>query len=129
MTIDPFADIEIPDLEITEGWSVSEVATLQDCEDAHNYLVGAIAGIEYQIDAEGFKPLAEQRGEWVARAKSALRYKKAALNIVQNKRGTLNEQRREAGLLAFIRSVVPPEQWLAWVTAHSAAPLPTAKAA
>jgi hypothetical protein len=122
-------DIEIPEIEITDGWPVRDVQTLEDCEEANAYLVAAIAGIEYQIEVEGFKPLSEQRGPWLGSAKSALRFKKAALNIVVQKRGALNEKRREEGLLAFIRSTVPPQQWLAWVTAHDAAPLRRKEAA
>lgn len=119
-----FDDIEIPDIEITDGWLAKDVETLADCDDAFAYLMGAIAGIEYQIDAEGFKPLAEQRGEWVARAKSALKFKKAALTIVQTRRARINElarveasNTRERALLQFIKAAVPAHQWVAWVTA------------
>lgn len=115
-------DIEIPNIEITEGWLARDVSTLAECEEAHDYLVGAIAGIECQIEVEGFRPLAEQRGLWVAKAKSALRFKKAALNIVLQQRGLLLEKRREESLLAFVRAALPAEQWLAIVTAHEAAP-------
>lgn len=123
-------DIEIPEIEITEGWLVSELQTLEDCEDANAVLTAAAAGIEGWLETEALKPPTYQDGPRVGKAKAALRFKKAALNLVQQKRASLNEKRRAAlekeredGLLAFIRSVVPPQQWLAWVTAHDAAPV------
>jgi len=124
MTDALLGDIEIPVIEITDGWPVSDIETIADCEDAFAYLTGALAGIEYQIEAEGFKPLAEQRGEWVARAKSALRFKKAALSIVQLRRSTITRkieaearERRDTELLAFIRDALPAGDWLRMVTA------------
>lgn len=116
-------EIVIPNIEITEGWLARDVSTLAECEEAHDYLVGAIAGIECQIEAEGFRPLAEQRGLWIAKAKSALRFKKAALNIVLQQRSQLLERRREDALLAFIRASMPADQWLALVTAHDTVPV------
>lgn len=124
-------DIEIPDIEIAEGWPVSDIKTLDDCDDAFAYLTAACATIELQIDSEGFKPLAMQRGEWVARAKAALRYKKGALNIINTKRSRITTEANVAAsnsdaqqLLQFIRSCVPAKQWLQWVTAHNAAATP-----
>lgn len=120
-------DIEIPDIEIAEGWPVSDILTLDDCDDAFAYLTAAIATIELQIDSEGFKPLAMQRGEWVARAKAALRYKRGALAIVNTKRSRINTATNiatastaERAMLEFIKSCVPAKQWLEWVTAANA---------
>lgn len=127
-------DIEIPDIEISEGWFVSEVETIQDCDDAFAYLTSACAAIEAQIESETLRPVAEQRGAWMVSAKAAFRFKKAALQIVQQKRGAIHaamnikaSQTGDRALLAFIRSTVPAAQWLAWVTAHNAAAYPAEK--
>lgn len=117
-------DIEIPDIEIEEGWLARDVATIEDCDDAFAILTAACASIEMQIDLEGFKPLQLQRGEWVARAKAALRFKKGALSIVQVKRSAINERLRrerldteERRLLAFAKEAIGP---LRWVEIHRA---------
>lgn len=128
-----FDDIEIPVIEITDGWPVTDIKTIEDCDDAFAYLSGAIAGIEYQIEAEGFKLLQDQRGEWLARAKSALRFKKAAIAIVNTRRGSINraleaerQDRRDQQLLAFVRDALPAADWLRMVTAFDTGRLDTA---
>lgn len=120
-------DIEIPDIEIDQGWSVSEIETLADCDDAFAFLMSACAAIEYSIDIEVLKPIVQQRGEWMARAKSALKYKKAALQIVNHKRGRLNKEediatqnQRDRVLLEYIRQRVSDEQFLEWVKGSGA---------
>lgn len=120
-------DIEIPDIEIDQGWYVSEVKTLDDCDDAFAYLMSASAAIEYSIDVELLKPAHQQRGEWMARAKSALKYKKAALQIVNQKRGRLNKEEdiavqssRDRLILEHIRKRVSDEQFLEWVRGSGA---------
>ena len=112
-------DIEIPDIEIMPGWLARDVATVEDCDDAFALLTAACAAIEMQIDVEGFKPLQMQRGDWVARAKAALRFKKGALSIVQTRRSAINEKSRQERaetedrrLLAFVKGALPPNQWL-----------------
>lgn len=117
-------DIEIPIIEISEGWPVTDVKTLDDCEDAFAYLSSAVAGIEMQIELESFKIPSQQDGEWTAKAKAALRFKKAALAIVSQKRSTINKQlerewneSRDRKLLRFIRDLTPSGQWAQWVTA------------
>lgn len=127
MSIDLIDDIEIPVIEITDGWPVTDIKTLEDCDDAFAYLTAALAGIEYQIETDGFKPIDEQRGgEWVARAKSALRFKRAALSIVNTRRGSINraidaerQDNRDRQLLAFIRDATQPEEWIRMVTAFN----------
>lgn len=125
--IQSLPDIEIPDIEIDQGWSVSEIETVQDCDDAFAFLMSASAAIEYSIDMELLKPEAQRRGEWMARAKCALKYKKAALSIVNQKRGRLNKEediatqnQRDRVLLEFIRQRVSDEQFLEWVKGSGA---------
>lgn len=112
-------DIFIPVIEITEGWAASECATIADCDDAFAYLMAAVAGIELQIELEALKPPAEQRGEWLAKARCALKYKKAALQIVTHRRSAINAAERAAriaaedeGMLRHIRSSLPMDQWV-----------------
>jgi len=119
-------DIEIPEIEIDVGWLARDVATLEDCDDAFAVLTGAAAAIEAQLEAEAAKPVTEERAAWTGRAKAALRYKRAALQIVSTRRSAIakevGRQHREAeqeSLLAFIRAAVPAQQWLAWVNAHN----------
>lgn len=117
-------DIVIPDIEIDAGWPVSDVKTLDDCDDAYAYLMSACAAIEYDIEMEAVKPILQRDDEWAARARCALKYKKAALGIVSVKRGRFNdEKRREVGnvrdrtLLEYIRTHVPNDQFLDWIVA------------
>ena len=88
--IDQGSGIEIPVIEIAEGWTVDELETLDDCDDAFAYLTGALVGIESQIDD------AEHRGDvgtdHFRRLKAARRWKKAALSVVGTTRGKINRQ-------------------------------------
>lgn len=120
-------DLEIPDIEIEPGWMARDVDTIEDCDDAFAILTGACAGIEMQIDLEGFKPLSQQRGDWVARAKAALRFKKAALAIVGHRRSAINERNRrerqeteDKRLLLFIKEAIPAAQWVDLWTSYRA---------
>ncbi len=42
-------DIEIPDIEIDAGWPVSDIKTIEDCDDAFAFLMSAVASIEYAL--------------------------------------------------------------------------------
>jgi hypothetical protein len=117
-------DVEIPVIEISEGWSAASVQTMDECNNAFSYLMSAVAQIEFQIDTELTKPKNFQDVYWLARAKCALKYKKAALQIVQQRRGVIAEadkrmwqERRDACLLEHIRSVTPDRQFLEWIKA------------
>lgn len=120
-------DIEIPDIEIETGWAVSEIATIDDCNDAFALLMSTIAQIEYQIDAVELG--VEQRpDEWLIKAKCALKYKKAAIQIVSHKRGSIHREAdrefqrgRDQTLLHYIRDVVPEHDFLEWVRASGVA--------
>lgn len=117
-------DIEIPIIEITEGWAAEDCKTRERCDDAFAYLMSAVAGIEYQIDMELTKPKPQQDREWIAKASCALKYKRAALQIVNQQRSVINAAetrewsgRRDARLLEFIRANVTDAQFLEWVRA------------
>lgn len=115
-------NIEIPTIEITEGWAANSVASKKDCDDAFAYLMSACAGIEFQIDMELSKAKGAWDSVWLAKARCALKYKKAALSIVQTKRGYINESEkrewqdsRDRNLLEHIRKNVTDETFLGWV--------------
>lgn len=117
-------EIEIPVIEITEGWAASSVKTLEEANDAFSYLMSACAGIEFQIDMELTKPKSSWDEQWLARAKCALKYKKAALQIVNQRRSVINEadkrkwqDNRDRKLLEYIRANVPDRTFLEWIRA------------
>ena len=68
------------------------------------------------------KPKNQQDGLWLAKARCALKYKKAALQIVNFARGRIadEEKRRKHNtqdriLLEYIRKVTPNEMFMQWV--------------
>lgn len=111
-------DIVIPVIEITEGWAATDCATIADCDDAFAYLMSACANIELKMDLEVLKPESIQDGDWLARAKCALKYKKAALRIVELQRAKINKAERQQEnasadrrFIDFVRANLAPEQW------------------
>ncbi len=115
-------DIEIPDIEIDAGWPVSDSKTIEDCDDAFAFLMSAVASIEYALDVEMIKKVADQDLQWMARARCALKYKKAALSIINIKRGRIsNDAKRERQnradriLLDYIRDQVSVDDFKKWV--------------
>lgn len=85
-------DIEIPVIYITDTWTVDDIETEEDCDDAFALLTAMVASIEGQIDemeATGRKGESHH-----IRAKAALRFKKAALQIIQSKRGRISRAQR-----------------------------------
>lgn len=92
-------NITIPVIEIDKGWTVDEVLTIEDCTDAHALLISIIARIELQIDE--MKEYGETGSHQYRKAKAALKFKKAALNIVNSRRGEINRADREAALARF----------------------------
>lgn len=91
---DQGSDIEIPIIEITKDWTVDDIQTLDDCDDAHAYLTGAVCSIEDKIDAA--IELGTDLGVGFRKLKRALRWKKAALNVVQTKRGKITRALKKA---------------------------------
>lgn len=115
-------DIEIPDIEIDKGWPVSDVQTIQDCDDAFAFLTAAIATIEYSISLENLRPASSRRFDWIAKATCALKFKKAAMDIVSQKRGQINRKeharvqtQRDRMIVDHIKTCVSEDQFRAWV--------------
>jgi hypothetical protein len=114
-------DIIIPDIEIDKGWPVSDVKTIEDCDDAYAFLMAAIASIEFDIELDANK-IIDKGPLWAARARCALKYKRAALNIVNTKRGRIAEDLkaqkqafRDKLLIAHIKRNLPRDQWMALI--------------
>jgi hypothetical protein len=85
--------IEIPIIEISPGWTVDEVKTLDDCDDAFAYLTGAICAIENKIDSAD--ETGATTGVAYRKLKRALRWKKAALQVVATKRGRITREAKQ----------------------------------
>ena len=112
-----YDDAEIPCIEIKTGWLAEEVASIEEAEDAFAYLMSAVAEIEYRIDLY----TEEGRTQDVSRAKRALKYKRAALQIVNHRAAALKELRKrddekqfDSALLAIIRAEVTSGQMSQW---------------
>lgn len=114
--------ITIPDIEITDGWAVSEIETIADCNDAFAYLMAAVAEIEHQLEQHQLGVVISPDPTWKARANRALKYKRAALQLVGYRRGELADKSRrefqdskDRALLDYIKSVSTPQQFHAWI--------------
>lgn len=101
-----------PEIEvyITDEWRVSDLRTLDDCTKARDHLTGIIAAIEHRI--------ASTKLDYsdYAKARTALRWKKRALQLVQEKHGVLAREARRSiqdsrdrQLLALIKALYPNE--------------------
>lgn len=128
-------EISIPDIEIQDGWAVSEIETVEDCDDAYSYLMAAVAEIEYELELKDLGVCKFADPTWPARARRALKYKRAALQLVGFKRGRIMDERRKAAqdtrdraLLDHIKSVVPGHQFHQWTVSFNAAGLDEAAA-
>jgi len=105
-------DIEIPCVELCDGWTVDDIITEEDCDDAFAYLTQAIATIENRIDE---LEVGGQRGTSVfARTKAALRWRKAAMQIVSIKRGRISRAEKltrdatsERKIIEYVKAMHP----------------------
>jgi hypothetical protein len=78
-------------LMVDENWYVDQLSTLEECSEAEEALLLAIARTEGHID----NPENRHRGEdWLRRARGALRYKRAALQAVRQCRSDLKQAQR-----------------------------------
>ena len=86
-------NIQIPVVEITDGWTVDDIKTEDDCDDAFAYLTGAIIAIESRIK-EGYDNGWASRSDEI-RTKAALKWKKSGLQIVATKRARIRQESRQ----------------------------------
>ena len=102
---DQGSDIQIPVIEIAAGWTVDELETLDDVDDAFAYLTGALCSIDARLesvkDGDASVP-----PEQLRRLRSAKRWKQAALQIVQTKRGRLNREAKQAKNVRQDRQII-----------------------
>lgn len=89
--------IEKAEPYIREGWTVSQLTTVQECDDARNIVTNAMACIEDQIlrakqDAVVNRKYADP--DWYARIQFALRKQKQVMVMIQNRRGYLSKTER-----------------------------------
>lgn len=120
-------EIIIPDIEIQDGWPVSDVETIEDCDDAYALLMAAVAEIEYELELKDLGVCRFADPMWPARARRAMKYKRAALQIVGYKRGRIMEERRriaqearDQALLDHIKAVLPAHQFHQMVVSFNA---------
>jgi hypothetical protein len=116
------AFVTIPVLEIVPGWAVDDINTIDECDDAHVKIMALIAEIEYQIDMHDARYPSDRDYEWLARAKRALKFKKASAQAINNSRariGRLEKKNRQETqdkrMIDLIRQEVSPEQFGRWV--------------
>jgi hypothetical protein len=107
------------ELRVDDGWTVEDLQTCEECDEARLVLTETIARIEEQL-LEAKQKLGATgeyaNSDWYRRAKTALRYKKAALQAVQNRRAQIRQtqkgmaqQTRDRMLLDLIREKYPEQ--------------------
>ena len=107
-------EIQVPIIAITGDWTVDEIETEDDCDDAFAILTALIVSIEARMDdlaMSGQELSVEHK-----RAKSALRWKKAALSVVNIKRGKIlrrkkaeHDETQSQKLMNYFRAMHPQE--------------------
>jgi hypothetical protein len=76
-------------LLIEPGWPVTDLPSVASCDAAHAVLEEAISKIEASLAAARASGSFSNNNDWMRRARSALRLKKAALQVVQDTRAKL----------------------------------------
>ena len=79
-------------LMIEDDWFVDDLASIEECSAAETTLLLAIASTEGQLEDE---ERVRRDGAWAHRARSAIRYKRAALHAVQQRRSDLRQKVRD----------------------------------
>lgn len=91
----PLDDITIPEVEITKGWLVSELETVEDCDDALAFLTESVASCDAQLALYDAGAL-ERPAQWRANTRTALYWRKHAREVVYQRRAMLRSQERRA---------------------------------
>jgi hypothetical protein len=84
------APLHPQDVEISDGLTLADLATVEDCQMAILTLARDINRIEEQL-ADG-----PATGEWAERAESAVRFKKALRHVVTERIGAIKRAERLA---------------------------------
>ncbi len=116
-------DDTVPVIYITKDWTIDDIKTMEDCDDAFAVLTEQIVGIETRVAA-----LKEAGGDKVAltRALAALRWKRAAQQAVQNRRGEIKRARKQQNVVA---SSTEDKALLRWIARNHPAVMNDALAA
>lgn len=89
------SEIDIPILTIADGWSIDQVQTIADCDDADALLTQVIAEIDGQLLEDRLAGFT--RGpQWRAKANVALKMKRRALQQITQKRGEIGRAARQS---------------------------------
>ena len=104
-------DVEILTVYISNDWMADDIQTIEDCKDAHVFLISACAAIEHRIDTLTATKGAHRQ---ITKAKSALKWKKPALAPVNAKRSRIarpaqldREATRDKLVLTYLGSEHP----------------------
>lgn len=83
------------DVWIDDDVAVADLMTEAECANAFNLVTEQIVAIEAQVDEykAGTRPFT---AEWHKRAKGALRYKRAALQLIQTRQAEIRRAVKEA---------------------------------
>lgn len=87
-------EIQVPVIMITDDWSVDDIETEDDCDDAFAILTAQTARIEEKMDR--LESENQKFSEDYRKTKAALRWKKAALQVISTKRGRINRAKQAA---------------------------------
>jgi hypothetical protein len=86
----------IPVLMIGDDWSIDEIETLQDCDDAFLVLTERVAQLETDAHkAHSYFIDTCKRAPWHDRAIAGLKMTKATLAILQNKRANIARREKQ----------------------------------
>lgn len=92
-------------IRITDSWFLDEISTLEECERAYAEITVQIVGLEIRIADPAAYDVSDAK---LLRLHAALRFKKAALQGVQNKRGEIrqaNAARNHAASISLQREI------------------------
>ncbi len=101
------SDTTIPEIEIAHEWYVSDLETVEACDDALAVLTEAVCNIERQLHLERMGE--QNRGaRWQAGAMTSLTWKRHAREAVTRKRAVFASEERRA--LEWIKEHKP--EWI-----------------
>lgn len=111
--------IPYDEIEISDGWRLSALTTLEDCDEASLQLSRDIASItaqleEFDRDSGLGATVTDEEADWRRSAQSALTIKRQIRQLVQNRRSDIGRQGRAAAakghdkrLLALLQATAP----------------------
>lgn len=103
--------IPYDEIEVTEGWRVVDLATLEDCDAAMLHLARDVASIEAQLeefgrDSDLGAEVSDDDADWQRKARAALRIKREIRQLVQNRRGDIGKAAKRTAAEAHDRRLL-----------------------